>query len=55
MGHVQRIGGLSAHPLGECLVVWQRRRVIPTQREPLGLGIGGDVQQTHSDSVQARR
>jgi hypothetical protein len=52
---VQWISGLSTHPLGECLVMSQQRRIVPALRETLGLGYGVHVQQARSDRVEARR
>jgi hypothetical protein len=34
---VERIGGLPAHPLGECLMMWQQCWVISARCQTLGL------------------
>ncbi len=43
MRHVQRIGGLPAHPLGECLVMWQQCGVFSTRSQTLGPCLRSDI------------
>jgi len=52
MCHVQRIAGLSAHPLSKRLVVWEQRSGIPAGGETVGLRVRTGVEQAHGDRLK---
>ena len=52
MRHVQRVGGLHAHPLSEILVVRQDRWVVASSCQTLSLDFGREIKQL--DAVDQR-
>jgi hypothetical protein len=50
--HVERIGGLFAHPMCECMVVHERGGVAAPGSQPGGLCIGDGVEEADGDAVE---